>query len=174
MERVERENLRNEARRPVRKQYLYADANQIHVNLAANQQPVIREVEGARMRLGVNPGHTDWRMIHRKPFDPTAFQEGEDPVAYYAREAQRLGVGSDLQRQRERRIQDKPVTFTAALPDYVAPGEEAAYMAAQLHAQRMANVRASPQTPAEKKEKRRRRKDPLFTSVHYPGDNPRK
>lgn len=154
MTRIDRENARNEARRPVRKVHMYADKPA----LAAIQQ-----VMGPQIKEGFIPDPTDWRIVHRKPNAAfQGFHEGEGQLSW------------------ERRIKraQVPEAFTDPIPDFWRPGVGTDVEVARiLHSRRKENVEEDfgkrLSTPPGKKIRKKRR-DPLFTSVHYPGDNPRK
>lgn len=164
LERIREENryLQAERRRRLRRygptEIMYAD---VHNNQLAQQQNDFIVVEGGTIVPGLQGAPVEWRMVYRKP--SMAFEghfEGE----------------GELSRERRLKQHAKPLTFTAAIPDWVRPQGVDEYVARQLHSERMARVEPEfrPPTPGEKGKKRRKRRDPLFTSVHYPGDNPRK
>jgi len=181
MERVERENARAEARRPVRKVHLYAD------RAPANVAPAIQQVMGpTEKRWLFETAPAEWRIVHRKP--KTAFTEYEKASAYVAEHFGDSGE-TELQRIRRQQREQAPIAFSGEIPYHVQPdyGGVTKHVARELHAQRQANIEEefgsrlrnppkSPQTPKEKSQKRirKKRRDPLYTSVHYPGDTPRK
>jgi len=165
MERVERENVRAEARRPIRKVHMYADQS------PANVAPAIQHVMGPEEKVWLfGEAPTDWRIVHRKPVAAFQPQKG-----YYEEREETLA-----------RL--LPTQMAAAFPSQFAATEAnvPGWAAKQLHHQRRMNVEEdfgsklkTPQrspTPKEKSEKRirKKRRDPLYTSVHYPGDTPRK
>jgi len=165
MERVERENLRAEARRPVRKVHLYADRP------PANVAPAIQHVMGPEEKVWLfGEAPTDWRIVHRKPVAAFQPQKG-----YYEEREETLA-----------RL--LPTEMVGAFPSQFAATEAnvPGWAAQKLHKERVKArssdfvpqphlIQRSP-TPKEKSEKRirKKRRDPLYTSVHYPGDTPRK